>query len=51
MTGGAERTRQDERDRLAELIAAIEAENGPADPAAVAEKRAVFRAARAKQAR
>ncbi|MEW2358599.1 CopG family transcriptional regulator [Spirillospora sp. NPDC029432] len=41
--------RQLERDKLDELIAAGEAENGPVDPAAVEEKRAVFTRARAGQ--
>ncbi|MFD0855872.1 CopG family transcriptional regulator [Actinomadura adrarensis] len=41
--------RQLERDKLAELIAAGEAENGPVDPAAVEAKRAIFAQARAGQ--
>jgi len=41
--------RQLERDELDELIAAGEAENGPVDPVAVEEKRAVFSKARSQQ--
>lgn len=43
--------RQLERDELDELIAACEAENGPTDPVAVEEKRAVFSEARSHASR
>jgi hypothetical protein len=42
-------TRQIELERLDELIAAGEAENGPVDPAEVEAKRAIFAKARLEQ--